>query len=588
MADKEIVRTLHQVRRRLAVVRAVENGLRWALYGAAAAILVVAASALAYSRLPSWYVYPYMPLALIPAALLLGAAARLLRPITLRDAAIYLDRQAGLHERVSTAYEFSREAVEPPLVAVVRSEALEICRRFRPGSIRYGHRVSWQMRYLAVGLLACGAMMFLPPYKTADYRAREAFDARSRKAAEDLRDSLRSIRQDRAIESDPALQELLKKAEEEADRLANARMAPARMLADMNRLKDGMKEEFQKRDSEEALAKAKEDAAKEAESVQAAMSQNPTEAESQKAEDLAKRVADGTADKAEKSALARVGKAAEQAGRASGDSSLEQAGKDLQSAAAGGQTSADQVAGDLSRIAKAAGSGKGQGPGSASRNQLKNAMDKVDQAKQAAGESGGQQQTASASQAGASGQGKCSACGGSGQKDGKPCSACNGTGQQQGGGGQCPSCGGTGEKDGQPCPDCNGTGQQGGGSQAGGASGSGASQPNMASTNLEGGGQGGHMELDENQAELPWARIYRPKSIEHTKTSEYSPGRIGKGESAGSILVKGPADPDETATMDFTGNLDAYRTEAMKALEDEHIPARQRELVRNYFLRRSQ
>ena len=69
MADKEIVRTLHQVRRRLAVVRAVENGLRWALYGAAAAILVVAASALAYSRLPSWYVYPYMPLALIPAAL---------------------------------------------------------------------------------------------------------------------------------------------------------------------------------------------------------------------------------------------------------------------------------------------------------------------------------------------------------------------------------------------------------------------------------------------------------------------------------------------------------------------------------------
>jgi hypothetical protein len=105
---------------------------------------------------------------------------------------------------------------------------------------------------------------------------------------------------------------------------------------------------------------------------------------------------------------------------------------------------------------------------------------------------------------------------------------------------------------------------------------------------MEGGGQGGHMELDENQSELPWARIYQPKSIEHTSTSEYSPGRIGQGESAGSILVRGPADPDETATMDFTGNLDAYRTEAMKALDDEHIPARQRELVRNYFLRRAQ
>jgi len=562
MADREIIRTLHQVRRRLMVVRAVEDGLRWALYAVAAAMLVVAASALAYSWLPSWYVYPYMPLVLIPAAWVAGAAVRLLRPITLRDAAIYLDRQAGLHERVSTAYEFSREAVESPLVAMVRSEALEICRRFRPGSIRYGHRMSWQMRCLAVGLLACGAMMFVPPYKTADYRAREAFEARSRKAAENLRDSLRSIRQDRAIESDPALQELLKKAEEEADRLANARMAPARMLADMNRLQDRMKEELRKRESEEALAKAKEDAAKEAESVQAAMSRNPTETESQKAGDLAKRVADGTANEAEKSALERLGKAAEQAGRATGDSALEQAGKNLQSAAAGGQTSADQVAGDLSRIAQAAGGGTGQGPGSSSYNQLKNAMDKVDQAKQAAGESGqggsSQQQTASASQTGASGQGQCS------------------------------SCGGTGEKNGQPCPDCNGTGQQEGGSQAVGEAGSGASQPNLASTNLEGGGQGGHMELDENQAELPWARIYRPKSIEHTKTSEYSPGRIGKGESAGSILVKGPADPDETATIDFTGNLDAYRTEAMKALDDEHIPARQRELVRNYFLRRSQ
>ncbi|MBN2584915.1 MAG: hypothetical protein JXL80_17760 [Planctomycetes bacterium] len=576
MADKEIVRTLHQVRRRLAVVRAVESGLRWAIYGAAATLLAVVASCLAYSLLPTWYVYPYMPLALIPAAFLAGVAARMLRPITLRHAAIYLDRRAGLHERVSTAYEFAREGGGGPLVAMVRDEALDICRRFRPSTITYGRNVSWQVRYLAVALLACGAILFLPPYKTADYRAREAFDARSRKAAETLRDSIRSIRQDRAIEGDAELQELLKKAEEEADRLANAKMAPARMLADMNRLQDDMKKEFDERkQAEDALKEAKEKAAKEAESVQAAISENPTEAEAQKAEDLAKRAAEGKATDAERSAMSRVGKAAEQAGRASGDAALEQAGQNVQAAAEGGQTSAGQLSNDLSRIASAGGGkGKGQGSG-ASQAQLKNAIDKVDQAKQASGQEGsGQAQSASASQGSSSGQGSCSACGGTGQVGGKKCSACNGTGKQ--GGGQ------QGDQEGSE----GGDGSSGSGSGTG--TGAGQSQPSMASTNMEGGGQGGHMELEENQSELPWARIYRPKSIDHTNTSEYSPGRIGKGDSAGSIMVKGPADPDEAATMDFTGDLDAYSKEAMKALADEHIPARQRQLVRDYFQRRSE
>ena len=39
--------------------------------------------------------------------------------------------------------------------------------------------------------------------------------------------------------------------------------------------------------------------------------------------------------------------------------------------------------------------------------------------------------------------------------------------------------------------------------------------------------------------------------------------------------------------MDFTGDQEAEQQERTRALEDEHIPAEQRKLVRDYFMRRS-
>ncbi|NIA21194.1 MAG: hypothetical protein GWP05_04300, partial [Anaerolineaceae bacterium] len=156
MSDREIVRTLRQVRRRLMTVRAIESGLSLMLYGAGLAVVAVAASALFYSILPEWYPWPWAPMVLVPLAFVIGLVLRLARPVTLRDAAIYLDRRAGLKERVSTAYELSREGDNSPLAGLVYGQALEICRRFRPRMIKYSRRLRWEVRYLAVALLACG------------------------------------------------------------------------------------------------------------------------------------------------------------------------------------------------------------------------------------------------------------------------------------------------------------------------------------------------------------------------------------------------------------------------------------------------
>jgi len=595
MADREIVRTLRQVRRRLMTVRAIESGLRLMLYGAGLAVVAVAVSALAYSILPEWYPYPWAPLALIPLAFVLGLALRLTRPVTLRDAAIYLDRGAGLKERVSTAYELSREGDDSPLAGLVYGQALQICRRFRPRMIKYSRRLRWEVRYLAVALLACGAILFLPPYKTQAVRAREAYEARSRKTAKELKNHIRIIKKE--IEADEELQALLKKAEEEADKLARAKMTPARPFADLNLLKGEMKKLQRKREAEKRLANEMKKA-KQVDSVRKALDTDPSKTNQGQMKRLADKVAKGRATQAEKSALRRVGEAAEKAGKASGDKALEKAGQNLKNACDSGGGDAEGLAGDMGKIAQAAGQAGGDGgkSGDGGKNaggdggRLAAAIDAVERAKQGLAGQGGQPRTASAS----SGSKQCSTCGGSGKTaSGKDCPTCggsgkqgdggkkgSGSGQKPGQGGKCSSCSGSGKNPGGgECSACGGTGVSGGGQEG---------LPGTGSTNLDApSGIGGRLELENPQAELPWARIYRPRSTAHTKDRKFVPSRLSKGKSAGQITVGGKADPNEEATMDFTGDQEAEQQERTRALEDEHIPAEQRKLVRDYFKRRS-
>ena len=251
MGDSTILRTLAKVRSRLTAARAVETGLRAALPAATAAFLTMAASAAVYSFLPAWYrelAYPFAPLVLVPAAFLAGAVLRLARPVTLHDAAIYLDREAGLLERVSTAYELSRRGdPDTDLGQLVCGEARQICHDFRPSAIPYTRRAAALARYLVAALLICGAALFLPPYKTDAFLHTEARQAAGLAAANALREQV-----DRAAvnpQTDPKLAALLTQAEQAVEKLRSSPDAADPARAELERVKDELEKLRTQRDA---------------------------------------------------------------------------------------------------------------------------------------------------------------------------------------------------------------------------------------------------------------------------------------------------------------------------------------------------
>lgn len=251
MGDSTILRTLAKVRFRLTAAHAVETGLRAALYAAALAILTIAASDAVYSVLPAWYrdfAYPFAPLALVPSAFLAGAALRLARPVSLRDAAIYLDRQAGLLERVSTAYELIRRGdPDAGLGQLVCDEARQICTDFRPSAIRYTSRAAPLARYLVAAILICGAALFLPPYKTDAFLRAEARQSAGLAAADTLHEQISRV----AVnpQTDRELAALLQQAERAAEALRNSPDAADPARAELERVKGELEKLKTKREA---------------------------------------------------------------------------------------------------------------------------------------------------------------------------------------------------------------------------------------------------------------------------------------------------------------------------------------------------
>lgn len=97
-------------RRRIRGRRAADAGLRWAFYASVAACLVLLATKFAGVAAP-----PAAALALVALPLLMAARSAL-RPFSIRDCAIHLDRLLGLDERLSTALE-APGAMGPVLLA---------------------------------------------------------------------------------------------------------------------------------------------------------------------------------------------------------------------------------------------------------------------------------------------------------------------------------------------------------------------------------------------------------------------------------------------------------------------------------------
>ena len=343
-----MVRTLRRVRRRLVAARAVESGLRWALYGSALACAAIVLGALCFSFLPEWYVHPWGPLVLPPVGFVVGVVVRLARPTALRDAAIYLDRRAGLQERISTAYELARAGDTSPLAELVRRQADQACRRFHPGLIRYSRRLQRDARYLAAALMACGALLLLPPLKTQGYLQRQLNLARRQEAARLLQPVLPRAQQPGA-EADARLTELMNETRRLAEALRRSPSADAQGdLAALAALAGKLAREQALRLAERELAES----LQQARQVTAlADALNPAAREARKS--FASRAATGRLSPQETEAIGRLSQAAQQAGERSGDAALSESAGRMADALKSARGDAESLATDLERIAAA-------------------------------------------------------------------------------------------------------------------------------------------------------------------------------------------------------------------------------------------
>ena len=105
-----LVRNLKRIRRRLLAVRAAEAGLQGATAAAALAIFLTGVRILLPHSLPLLATHPGWPITLVPLGFAAFTLARLVRGVSLQEAAIEADRAADLKERLSTAYEVLTKA----------------------------------------------------------------------------------------------------------------------------------------------------------------------------------------------------------------------------------------------------------------------------------------------------------------------------------------------------------------------------------------------------------------------------------------------------------------------------------------------
>ena len=105
-----LIDNLKRVRRRLLLVRALETGLAGAIGASAFAAVVTLIRILLPQYVPVASAHPAIPLGLVACGFAIGFAVRLVRGVSLREAAIAADRAAGLKERLATALEVIESA----------------------------------------------------------------------------------------------------------------------------------------------------------------------------------------------------------------------------------------------------------------------------------------------------------------------------------------------------------------------------------------------------------------------------------------------------------------------------------------------
>ena len=100
-----LIASLQRVRRRLLLVRALETGLAGAIGAATFAAVVTLIRIFFPQYVPVASAHPSLPLGLVACGFAIGFLGRLVRGVSLHEAAVAADRAAGLKERLATALE---------------------------------------------------------------------------------------------------------------------------------------------------------------------------------------------------------------------------------------------------------------------------------------------------------------------------------------------------------------------------------------------------------------------------------------------------------------------------------------------------
>jgi len=154
-----------------------------------------------------------LPAVLLPLGAVVGAAAVLIRGVSLRSAAVYLDRRGGLRERLATAVELAgSEARDSAVAQTVYAQALAACRRRRADIIPMWRRSRATPAGLGLIVLLCIVLGFVPSGGHDSEGRRLAAAIRSASLAERLAaaESLRGAA--RQVSGRPELADRLVKA----------------------------------------------------------------------------------------------------------------------------------------------------------------------------------------------------------------------------------------------------------------------------------------------------------------------------------------------------------------------------------------
>ncbi len=515
-----------------------------------------------------------IPVWCVPTATIIAfvsIAAATVRMIDNHSAAIYVDQQVGLHERVSTALEMLETSAKSPLENVFRApviaSALAACQQVRTAKVGY-HRLDSRIYALAALVaIAAASLTLIPPMPARAISVRKPSTIIV-KQSKDLREVLKEL-EDKKLPNDKITQEQLKPLQNAITQLQNGNMSQIESNAILNEAKEQMKRE------QEAMAASDkvqdmlrqmgqtQDLAKAAEAVKGSQMQqakgDAAAAEQQKsadqalknaAETLANRMKSGQMSDAEKQDLAnQLQKAAD---KAAADPQLQ---KDLQNAADAAKSG---DANQLSQSMQSAGQRMGQQSAGSQMSQqaVKQAMSEIDKM-----QNGAQGSQSTMAQNGNQGN--------QGDQGGKP-----GDNQGQNQNGSAQASNGSGK---QPGPDGSNSASPGPGPMNG-------QEGSNGSTMLEGRSGPGDQKEGPTGTVKTFVRLYDANATDTNGTQQKVGSFINPIHPAsGTMDVMGTADEKDSQIKTYADVLPEARKQAIDELTRQEYPPQYQDMVREFY-----